>query len=237
VRPGLIAIDTLSQSLGPGDENNAGMVQFVANVTALANHFDCLVAVIHHVGLSDDKRLRGHTSFIGALDAAILCERNEGAFIATLTVKKLKDEENGLKLTAHFVRVAIAMDEDMEEVSTLVVESVQVGAIEETKAPKPKRRSTPPALALFVEVLAQTIEQSGEPIRPYADGPLLTAAAIDFLRSRYYLRCPAKPDEDKAKHADRRRKSFERAIDSAVEQTIILCSEHKGTSYLWFNGR
>jgi hypothetical protein len=237
VRPGLIAIDTLSQSLGSGDENNSGMVLFVSNVTALASHFDCLVAVVHHVGLSDDKRLRGHTSFIGALDAAILCERSEGAFVATLTVKKLKDEDDGLKLTTHLARVVIALDEDMAEISTLVIESVKTGVAEETKAPKQKRRVPPAALALFVEVLSQTIEQSGETIRPFHDGPLLTAAPIDFVRNRYFIRCPAKEGEGKERLADRRRKSFERAVEKAIEQTLVLSHEQKGISYLWFSGK
>jgi hypothetical protein len=52
--PGIIAIDTLAQSLGSADENGAGMVQFVANATALANQLQCHVATIHHVPLSDD---------------------------------------------------------------------------------------------------------------------------------------------------------------------------------------
>jgi hypothetical protein len=59
----------------------------------LANHFKCLVAAVHHVGLGDEKRLRGHSSFLGALDVSILSERKEGALSATLTVMKLRDEE------------------------------------------------------------------------------------------------------------------------------------------------
>jgi RecA-family ATPase len=58
-RPGLIVLDTLAQSLGAGDENGGGMVQLVANATALANHFDALVLIVHHSGLADDKRMRG----------------------------------------------------------------------------------------------------------------------------------------------------------------------------------
>jgi len=74
VVPGLIIIDTLAQSIGAGDENGAGMIQFVANATALANHFRACVVVVHHVGLSDDKRMRGHSSLLGGVDAQILAD-------------------------------------------------------------------------------------------------------------------------------------------------------------------
>ena len=42
VTPRLIIIDTLAQTLFGGEENSTGMVTFVANATALANHFKCL---------------------------------------------------------------------------------------------------------------------------------------------------------------------------------------------------
>jgi AAA domain/Domain of unknown function (DUF6371) len=64
VHPGLICIDTVSQSLGGADENTVGMAQFIVNATTLANYFDCLVAPVHHVGLADDKRLRGFSGLI-----------------------------------------------------------------------------------------------------------------------------------------------------------------------------
>ena len=112
VKPALIVVDTLAQSLGGADENGAGMVQFVANATALANHFRAFVLIVHHVGLADDKRLRGHSSLLGALDALILSERKEGELSAVLTLQKLKDDEFNVKLTAHLSRIVIGQDED-----------------------------------------------------------------------------------------------------------------------------
>jgi RecA-family ATPase len=90
--PGVIVLDTLAQTLGSSDEDGAGMTAFLANAGKLAQRFDCLVLIVHHVGLGDDKRMRGHSSLGGGVDAAILCERHEGALEATLTIVKLKDE-------------------------------------------------------------------------------------------------------------------------------------------------
>ena len=134
----MIAIDTLAQSLGSADENGAGMVQFVANATALANHFQCQVPTIHHVPLADDQRLRGNTVLIGGLDVSVLVERQKGEFIAVSTVKKLKDEDDGQKFTVHLSRIVICKDKKGREVSTLVVELIEPGAVDGTKAPQVK---------------------------------------------------------------------------------------------------
>jgi RecA-family ATPase len=79
VSPGLIVLDTLAQVLGGSDENGAGMTAFLANAGKLADHFNCLVLIVHHVGHTDDRRMRGHSSLGGGVDAQILCERAKGA--------------------------------------------------------------------------------------------------------------------------------------------------------------
>jgi AAA domain len=131
IQPAAIGIDTAAQSLGGADENGQGMAQLVINATALFNYFKCLVALIHHVPLSDDKRLRGKTDLIGALDVSILVEREKGSMTATLTVMKLKDEDDLQKFTVHLERVVVCQDKRGRDVSTLVVESVTPGSPDE----------------------------------------------------------------------------------------------------------
>ena len=75
----MIAIDTISQTLGSADENGAGMIQLIANAQALSERFGCLVLLLHHAGLKDIDRLRGHSSLGCALDALVYFERKEGA--------------------------------------------------------------------------------------------------------------------------------------------------------------
>ena len=62
VSPGLIVIDTLAQTLGSAEENGAGMIQLIANATALSQQFSCFVLLVHHSGLTEADRLRGHSS-------------------------------------------------------------------------------------------------------------------------------------------------------------------------------
>ena len=91
------------------------MTAFVANARVLAQRFKALVLIVHHVGLGDDKRMRGHSSLNGALDAQILCERKEGELAATLTLQKLKDDASDVRLSARMSRIVIGYDEDGEE--------------------------------------------------------------------------------------------------------------------------
>jgi AAA domain len=130
VWPGAIAIDTTAQSIGGADENTTGMGQLVANATALVNHFSCLVVLVHHVPLSDEERLRGGTALIGALDVSILSKREKGSLTATLSIKKMKDDDEGQSFTVHLVRIVLGETKSGREISTLVVESVEPGAAE-----------------------------------------------------------------------------------------------------------
>jgi RecA-family ATPase len=74
IRPGAIAIDTTSQSIGGADENGAGMAQLVVNATAIINHFGSLVVLVHHCPIADDDRLRGWSGLPAALDVGT-CQR------------------------------------------------------------------------------------------------------------------------------------------------------------------
>ena len=128
VKPGMIVIDTTAKAIGAGDENGTGMQAFVGNCEALARRFDCLVLAVHHVGVGEgaQKRMRGHSSFHGALDAQILCEAQKGDLAATLTLQKVKDDASDIRLIAHLVRVVVGQDEDGEEISTLIVDGTAV---------------------------------------------------------------------------------------------------------------
>jgi hypothetical protein len=232
VKPGLIALDTLAQSLGGADENGAGMVQLVANATALANHFNCFVLIVHHVGLTDDKRLRGHTSLVGGLDVSILSERKEGMHSTVLTLQKLKDEESNLKFTVHLSRVVIAHDEDGDEISTLVVDRIEEGDVVTIRRAS---RSIPPGQRLLMEVVALALDEAGTIHKPFGDGPAVSVVAESAVRTRYYARMAeqAERGEDKKTLAERQRKAFSRALVPALKATMLRAGERDEQRILW----
>lgn len=65
--PGLLVIDTLSQSFGAGDENSMDMQEFVSAVTEIRNERQMAVLVVHHTN-AKGARERGHGSFRGGMD-------------------------------------------------------------------------------------------------------------------------------------------------------------------------
>lgn len=233
VFPVLIVLDTLAQTLGAGDENGAGMTAFVANAGALAAHFRALVLIVHHVGLGDDRRMRGHSSLNGALDAVILSERQEGETAATLTLQKLKDEASEVRLMARLSRVVLGYDEEGDEISTLVVDSIEDF---EPGVSVARARVAPPSLRLLMAVVTDAIDEAGERFRPFGkDGPLVRGVAERHIRDRYFARIAeqADPDEDKEKLFDRQRKGFRRAVENGLKAQGLVASDHKEERFIW----
>jgi AAA domain len=136
--PGGIAVDTTSRAIGGADENGPGMDQLVNNGTALANYFSCLVVLVHHTPLADDERLRGRTTLIGGLDVSMLSKREKGSLVATLCIKKMRDEDDEQSFTVTLARIILGHTKKGREVSTLVVETVEPGAAEGAKQDKRK---------------------------------------------------------------------------------------------------
>lgn len=125
--PQFIILDTLSQMLHGAEENGAGMTAFIQNAQTLSNHFEAFVLAIHHTPHSSSDRMRGHSSLLPAIDANIFAERLPDGYSTALTFKKNKDEQNDVKMTANLRRLVLGNDEDGDEVSTLVVESIEDG--------------------------------------------------------------------------------------------------------------
>ncbi len=235
VTPALIVVDTLAQTLCGGEENGTGMATFVNNATALANHFKCCVIAVHHVPLADDTRLRGHGSLHGGADGLFLTERNGQTLATTLTVQKLKDEESAIKAEIKLDRVVIGLDDDYEEVSTLVVATVEFGAgstVVNDKGPK----KIPEQRRLLMDVVTQALLEAGQDgFRSFSDGPLVRAVPEEDVRERYYARIAerADPDENPDKLADRQRQAFRRSVASALKAKNLVARAEGGRRFLW----
>ena len=152
IKPAHIVVDTAAKAIGAAEENGAGMAAFVGNAEKLATHFECFVLAVHHVGLGEDaqKRPRGWSGLGGALDVQILCERPGDEKRATLTVQKLKDEEDGICFEARLSRFVVGHDKHGKEASTLIVDSV--AEAQPTTQPETGRR--PEVAILCQEYLA-----------------------------------------------------------------------------------
>ena len=169
IKPGVIILDTLAQTIGSGEENGSGMVQYIANAQALAKKFAALVVIVHHVGLGDDQRMRGHSSLHGGIDVQLLCERTKGALSSTMTLQKLKDDEAERVFDLTLSRVVVGHDSDGDEVSTLVIDTITEVA---AKAAGPARQAVPPQQRLLMSMTAEAIEEAGQELSTFnGNGP------------------------------------------------------------------
>lgn len=231
VSPRAITIDTVSQTLGSAEENGAGMIQLIANAQTLSERFRCLVLLIHHAGLTETDRLRGHSSLGCALDALMYFERKEGALSATMTVQKLKDEnDSGLAFDIDLVRVVTGKDADGEEISTLVVETVRKAETATAKPAKPVPRQQ----RLLMTVVDEAIDEAGFDFKPFATGPIVRAAHDSIVRERYYARiAEPKDDEDERKAYNRKHHAWTRQVKAALDAKALMAALMDGERAIW----
>jgi hypothetical protein len=154
-------------------------------------------------------------------------------FEATLTVIKLKDDASDVRLVARLSRIVLGHDEDGDEISTLIVESV------EELGPSlrvPAAKSVPPQQRLLMAVVAEAIDAAGETFLAFGgDGPHVRGVADSLIRARYYSRIAelAEPDEDRKKLAERQRKAFNNALREALKAERLLARERNGRRFIW----
>jgi hypothetical protein len=232
IKPGLVIVDTTAKVIGAAEENGPGTAAFVWNAGALAEHFGCFVLAVHHVGHGEDaqKRPRGWSGVIGAVDVQILCERDGEAFATSLTVQKEKDEASGFSLTAHLSRVVLGTDRDGDEISTLVVDDVvKAEAVAKVKVQK----SIPEAQGLLMDCILAAIDDAGEIFRPF--GSDVRGVSDQHIRTRLYTAIAEKagPHEEPDALAERQRKAFNRSIEAAIKAKRLVAKEHNGKRFIW----
>ena len=88
---------------------------------------------------------------------------------------------------------------------------------------------------LLREILARSIDEAGETIRPFADGPPLLPVGEDRVRERYYATLAEKADGDEyaEKLAERQRKASGRALDAMLDAKDAIARAVAGRRILW----
>ena len=116
----VVVIDTLNRAAPTADENSSSdMGAILAGAKALQSKIDGLVVLVHHTGKDSSKGLRGHSSLLAALDAAIEVERGVGQ--RSWRLAKSKDGADGTSVAFRLDRVVLGTDSDGDEVSSCVV--------------------------------------------------------------------------------------------------------------------
>lgn len=220
-----IIVDTLSRALAGGDENSSvdmgRIVQAADHIRAeTGTHF----TYVHHSGKDAARGARGHSLLRAATDTEI--EVAAGTIKAT----KQRDMECGAELGFVLVDEPLGEDSAGRPIKSAVVEW-QAGV---AKNSADREAATIPASQrLLMEVVAQAIDEAGEPFHPFPDGPFVRAVSDEAVRERYYARIVEKPDDTPKKLADRRRQAFNTAIKSNLDAKRLVAGEKAGGRVLW----
>ncbi len=119
---GVIAVDTLNAAMPGKDENSPeDMGASITALKAIQAAFGGVVIVVHHTGKDATKGLRGHSSLLGALDAAIEVAREPLATVRQWSTAKLKDGADGEGPAFTLESVSLGTDEDGDPLSSCVI--------------------------------------------------------------------------------------------------------------------
>lgn len=132
---GVVVVDTLSRSMPGADENSSiEMGQAIAGANAIQRGLVGLVLLVHHTGKDASKGLRGHSSLLAALDAAIEVRR-DAAGARSLSLAKSKDSNDGLQHHFTLEVVNLGIDDDGDPITSCRVRPVD--RVVKTKALSP----------------------------------------------------------------------------------------------------
>lgn len=121
--PLLIVIDTLSRIMAGGDENSAAdMTALIRNIDAIREATGAHIQLVHHTGKDTARGARGHSSLRAATDTEIEVGNDNGARAALVT--KQRDYQGGETFAFSLKSVTLGHDQDGDEVTSCVVESV-----------------------------------------------------------------------------------------------------------------
>ncbi len=222
-----IIVDTLSRAMAGGDENSpVDMGRIVTAADKIRDETKAHFSFVHHTGKDAARGARGHSLLRAATDTEI--EIADGVLTAT----KQRDMESGLSLGFSLVDIEIGEDGDGKPLRSAIVDwTGHAGQRGQDRTEK----NVPAALRLLMETAALAIEEAGEEIRPFANGPIVRAAPETAMRRRYYAKIAETADEGENQKAlgERQRKAFGRAIKTALDRKLIIAAPWKDERWLW----
>jgi hypothetical protein len=135
----VVVIDTLNQASPGADENSSqDMGHIIANAQKLADLIGGLVILVHHTGKDAARGLRGHSSLLAALDAAVEVRFEKG--IRSWHVAKSKDGDPGGPRGFELVRHVVGRDDDGLDVSSCAVQQSLMAPLQPTRPLSGKRQ-------------------------------------------------------------------------------------------------
>lgn len=123
-RSSVVIIDTLNRASGGKDENSSeGMGAMLKGCKLLQKLCEGLIILIHHTGKDETKGLRGHSSLLAALDAAIEVQRDEEE--RSWRLVKNKDDADGAAYAFRLTIEMLGYDDDGDSITSCAIEALE----------------------------------------------------------------------------------------------------------------
>ena len=165
----VVFLDTLNAAAPGLDENSSRDMGLILEAAKkLQRLTEGLVVLVHHCGKDSNKGLRGHSSLLAALDAAVEVGRNGDA--RYWRISKAKEAEDGTRRGFRLKTVGLGYDEDGEPEISCVVEPDRSPVQEE-------ERPLSPSLTYALESLKAALEEEKT-----------DSVHVDAWRNHYYAR-------------------------------------------------
>jgi hypothetical protein len=117
--PSVVVIDTLNRSLVGSESKDEDMAKYVQASDWIGCAFECLVAIVHHCGINDE-RPRGHSSLTGAIDAQIAVTRGDDSVIK-MAVEYMKDGPAEAVILSKLEVIEIGINDDREVITSCII--------------------------------------------------------------------------------------------------------------------
>ena len=148
----MVIIDTLNRATPGADENaSKDMGNIIKSATDIQAATGGLVLFVTHSGKNPKSGIRGHSSLLAALDAAIEVDHKGGAHV--LKLDKVKEGEDGVRQDFQLKTVVIESSPENNMVTSCVVEPV---------VRQEKEKFLTPALKYALDSLVEACETIGE---------------------------------------------------------------------------
>jgi len=199
----VIILDTLNRAAPGADENDSkSMGQIIAAAKELQTRAGGLVLLVHHTGKDASKGLRGHSSLLAALDAAIEVRRDGDK--REWVIAKSKDGEDGEAHPFKLDVVELGIDEDGEPITSCTVHPIEenAGSIKKVLPPKSgNQRAVWDALGKIFSKVGSVKPEGAPDALPQGRPCITLEAAVD--QTRTHLVCDANRRTERAQSAIR----------------------------------
>ncbi|WP_170958816.1 bifunctional DNA primase/polymerase [Magnetospirillum sp. 15-1] len=186
---GIVCIDTLNNAAPGADENSStDMGAMIGGAKTIQNALGGLVVLVHHTGKDPGKGLRGHSSLLAALDAAIVVER-DGSDRRCWKIAKAKDDADDATHAFVLRPKIVGADEEGTVITSCCVDPHPDGTPAKTKPKGPQGGNQRIAFDCLREIL-KTSPHTGQGGAP-ANTPCVTMSSLhEALKGRL----PCEPD-------------------------------------------